>query len=45
MKNAENDDNNNNSEEEAEEKETVEVEFSEQKAEFENDENVINFRW
>ena len=40
MKDAEIDDNNNNYEEE--EKETVELEFTEQKA---NPENAINFRW
>ena len=43
MKDTEIDDNNNNSDEE--EKEAVGIEFTEQKADPENDENVIDFRW
>ena len=45
MKDAEIDDNNNNSEEDEEENETIGIEFTEQKANAQNDENVINFRW
>ena len=42
MKDAEIDENNNNSEEE---NETVGIEFTDQKAYPENDENSIDFRW
>ena len=46
MKDTEIDDNNNNlDEEDEEEKEAVGIEFTEQKVDSENDENVIDFRW
>ena len=43
MKDAEIDDNNSNSEEE--EKETIGIEFTKQKVNPQNNENVIGFRW
>ena len=47
MKDTEIDDNNNNhlEEEDEEEKEAIEIEFTEQKADPENDENAFDFRW
>ena len=44
-KSAEIDDKNYNLEENDEEKETTNIEFIEQKADIDNDENVIGFRW
>ena len=45
MKDADIDNNNNSSEEDEEEKDTVGIEFTDQKVDPENNENAFSFRW